>query len=95
MTPEVPGLAQTQLHQPGQAVLHGLAEVAIGCESRTVLERGGGLQQGFLRVQTDLTPAPWSRPATQRGRSGQAVQSATSKWKERRGARARAPVAVA
>ena len=87
VTPEVPGLAQTQLHQPGQAVLHGLAEVAIGCESRTVLERAGGLQQGFLRVQTDLAPA-----ATQRGRSGQAVQRAASKWKERRGARS--PVAV-
>ena len=57
VTPDVPGLAQTQLHQAGQAVLHGLAEVAIGCESRTVLESTGGLQQGFLRVQTDLAPA--------------------------------------
>ena len=64
VTPEVPGLAQTQLHQPGQAVLHGLAEVAIGCESRTVLERAGGLQPGFLRVQTDLPPAPRSRGHT-------------------------------
>ena len=41
-TPEVPGLAPTQLHQPGQAVLHRLAEVAIGCESGTALERAGG-----------------------------------------------------
>ena len=63
-TPEEAGLAQTQLHQPGQAVLHGLAEVAIGCESRTVLERAGGLQQGFLRVQTDLAPAARSRGHT-------------------------------
>ena len=64
MTPEVPGLAQPQLHQAGQAVLHGLAEVAIGCEGRTVLERAGGLQQGFLRVQTDLAPAARSRGHT-------------------------------
>ena len=46
VTPEIPGLPQPQLHQPGQAVLHGLAEVAIGCESCTLLERAGGLQQG-------------------------------------------------
>ena len=57
VTPQVAGLAQTQLHQPGQAVLHGLAKVAIGCKSRTVLESTGGLQQGFLRVQTDLAPS--------------------------------------
>ena len=64
VTPEVPGLAQTQLHQPVQAMLHGLAEVEIGCESNTVLERAGGLRQGFLRVQIDLPPAlrwPWHR----------------------------------
>ena len=42
MTPEVPGLAQTQLHQAGQAMLHGLPEGEIGCESRTVLERAPG-----------------------------------------------------
>ncbi len=64
VTPQVPGLAQTQLHQPGQAVLHGLAEVAIGCERRTVLEGAGGLQQGFLRVQTDLAPAARGRGHT-------------------------------
>ncbi len=64
VTPEVPGLAQTQLHQPGQTMLHGLAEVAIRCESRTVLERAGGLQQGFLRVQANLPPAPRSRGHT-------------------------------
>ena len=77
-TPEVPGLAQTQLHPPGQGVLHGLAEVAIGCESRTVLERAGGLQQGFLRVQTDLAPAAGCRShtaATQRtGRTERRVK---------------------
>ena len=49
-TPDVPGLAQTQLHQPGQAMLQGLAEVEIRCEGRTVLECAGGLQQGFLWV---------------------------------------------
>ena len=57
-------MAQPQLHQPGQAVLYGLAEVVIGCESRTVLERAGGLQQGFLRVQTDLAPAAGCRGHT-------------------------------
>ena len=57
VTPDVQDLAQTQLHQPVQAGLHGLAEEAIGCESRTVLEREGDLQQGFLRMQTDLPPA--------------------------------------
>ncbi len=64
VTPEVPSLAQTQLHQPGQTMLHGLAEVAIGCESRTVLERAGGPQQGFLRVQANLPPAPRCRSHT-------------------------------
>ena len=33
----------------------------MGCESRTVLELAGGLQQGFLRMQTDLPPAARSR----------------------------------
>ena len=65
VTPEVPGLAQTQLHQPGQAVPHRLAVVAIGCESHTALERAGGLQQGFLRVQTDLAPAAQFRGNTE------------------------------
>ena len=65
VTPEVPGLAQTQLYQPGQAVLHRLAEVAIGCESGTALERAGGLQQGFLRVQTDLARAAQFRGNTE------------------------------
>ena len=64
VTPEVPGLPQTQLHQPGQTMLHGLAEVAIRCESRTVLERAGGLQQGFLRVQANLAPAARCRGHT-------------------------------
>ena len=57
VTPHVPGVPQTQLRQPAQAVLHVLAGVAIGCESPTVLERAGVLQQGFLRVQSDLPPA--------------------------------------
>ena len=69
VTPQVAGLAQTQLHQPGQAVLHGLAEVAIGCKSRTVLESTGGLQQGFLRVQTDMAPSARCRYPPP-GRSG-------------------------
>ena len=64
MTPEVAGLAQPQLHQPGQAMLHGLAEVAIRGESRTVLEGAGSLQQGFLRVQPDLAAAPRGRGHT-------------------------------
>ena len=44
VTHDVPGLPQTQLRQPGKRVLRGLAEVAIGCESRTVLERAGRAQ---------------------------------------------------
>ena len=64
VTPEVAGLAQPKLHQPGQAMLHGLAEVAIRGESRTVLEGAGGLQKGILGVQPDLAPAPRGRGHT-------------------------------
>ena len=61
VAPDVPGLPQTQLRQLG------LAEVAIGCESRTELEGAGGLQQGFCGCRLTCRPRPHSGGGAGRG----------------------------
>ena len=67
MTSDTPDLPQTQFHPAGQAVPHGLPELMIGCESRTVLGRADVLQQSFPRGWTDLPSTTRSRGHTSGG----------------------------
>ena len=57
-TPPIARLAQTQLHQTGQAMFDHLAPGPIGCMRRAGLQGPGLLQQAFLGMQADTAPAP-------------------------------------
>ena len=58
-TAEVAGLPHSQLHQPGQPVLHHLAPPAVLSEGVALLQCSGLLKKRFLRVQGDGAPSPF------------------------------------
>ena len=64
-TPEILGLPQTQLPQPGpEHCSSAWRRWRFRVRKPTLLERACGLQETFLRVQTDLPPVPRSRGHT-------------------------------